>query len=80
MIDHSTPLQVQGRVGDRMTEMQARRLAAQARDGSPRTHTRTHRLTGELRAAAHSSAALVTRLRHVHVGPGPRIAAGDHPA
>jgi hypothetical protein len=78
MIDRSTPLQVQGRVGDRMIEMQARRLAAEARDGSPRTHTRTHWLTGELRAALHSSAALVARARHVHARPGPRLAAG-HP-
>jgi hypothetical protein len=76
MIDHSTPLQVRGRVDDRMNEMQARRLAAEARAGS----TRTNWLTGELRAAAHSSAALVTRLRHVHLRPGPRIAAGHHRA
>ena len=76
MIDHSTPLQVQGRVGDRMAEMRARRLAAEARAGS----TRTHWLTGELRAAAHSSAALMTRLRHVHLRPGPQIAVGHHRA
>ena len=76
MIDHSTPLQVQGRVSDRMTEMQARRLAAEARAGD----TRTHWLTGELRAAIHSSVALVTRLGHVHVRPGPRITAGHHRA
>ena len=76
MIDRSTPLQVQGRVGDRMTEMQARRLAAEARAGS----TRTHWLTGELREAVQSSTALVTRLRQVHVRPGPRIAAGHHRA
>jgi hypothetical protein len=76
MIDHSTPLQVRGRVDDRMTEMQARRLAAEAHAGS----TRTHWLTGELRTAIHSSAALVTRLRHVQVRPGPRIAVGHHRA
>ena len=76
MIDRSTPLQVQGRVGDRMAEMQAHRLAAEARAGS----TRTYWLTGELHAAVHSSAALVTRLRHVRVRLGPRIATGhQHP-
>jgi hypothetical protein len=77
MIDRSTPLQVQGRVGDRMAEVQAHRLAAEARAGSTRTH---HSLTGELRAAAHSSAALVTRLRHVHVRPASRLAAGQYRA
>jgi len=59
-----------------MVEVQARRLAAEARAGS----TPTHSLTGELRAAAHSSAVLWTRLRHVHVRPGPRLAAGQYRA
>jgi hypothetical protein len=76
MIDHSSPLQVQGRVGDRMTEVQARRLAAEARAGSRRTHS----LTAELRAAAHSGAALWTRLRHVRRQPAPRLAAGQYRA
>jgi hypothetical protein len=76
MIDHSTPLQVRGRVDDRMAEMEARRLAAEARAGS----TRTHWLTGELRAALHSTATVVTRLRHAHLRPGPRLAAGHHRA
>ena len=81
MIDRSTPLQVQGRVGDRMIEMQARRLAAEARAGSSRTHdTHTHWLAGELRAAVHASTALVTRLRQVHVHPANRVATGHHRA
>jgi hypothetical protein len=74
MFDHSTPLQVPGRVADRMTEMQARRLAAEARAGS----TRTHWLTGELRSAVHSSAALLARVRQVHVRPGPRLSSSHH--
>ena len=81
MIDRSTPLQVQGRVGDRMIEMQARRLAAEARAGSSRAHdSRTHRLTGELRAVVHTGAALVARLRHVHVHPANQVATGHHRA
>lgn len=76
MLDHSTPLQVPSRVADRMTEMQARRLAAEARAGS----TRSFWLTGELRSAIRSSAALAARLRHVHVRLGPRLSSGRHRA
>lgn len=76
MLDHSTPLQIPGRVADRMTEMQARQLAAEARAGS----TRTNGLTGELRAAIHAGAALVTRLRREHVRAIPRLASGRHRA
>ena len=76
MIDHSTPLQMSGRVADRMTEINARQLAREARAGS----TRTHWLTGELRTAVHSTTAVMARLRHVHVRPGPRLASGQHRA
>jgi hypothetical protein len=72
MLDHSTPLQIPGRVADRMTEMQARQLAAEARAGS----TPTHWLPGALRSAIHASTALVARLRHVHVRAIPRLASG----
>jgi len=76
MIDHYAPLLVPGRMADRMTEMQARRLASEARAGS----TRTHWLTGDLRAAVHSSGALMARLRHVHVRTGPRISSDQQRA
>jgi hypothetical protein len=75
-MDHSTPHMVAFHMADRMAEMQARRLAAEARAGSPRTYW----LTGEIRSAVNSSAALVARLRHVHVGPGPRLASGHDQA
>lgn len=76
MIDHSTPLQMSGRVADRMTEINARQLAREARAGS----TRTHWLTGELRTAVHSSVAIVTQVRHVHLRPGHRLTSGHHRA
>jgi hypothetical protein len=76
MFDHTAPLLVPSHMADRMTEAQARRLAKEARAGS----TRTLWLTGELRSAVHSTAALVTRLRHVPVRPGPRLATGHHRA
>ncbi len=69
MFQNYSPLLVPGRMADRTTEMQARRLAAEARAGS----TRTHWLTGGLRTALHSSTALVARIRHVQVQPGPRL-------
>ncbi|MFH0751446.1 MAG: hypothetical protein V2B17_06380 [Chloroflexota bacterium] len=72
MFDQSTPLQVPGRVADRMIEMQSRRLAAEARAGI----TRTHWLADELRSAIHSGAALLTRLRHLHVRLAPRLSPG----
>jgi len=72
MIDQSTPLQMSGRVADRMTEINARQLAREARAGS----TRTHWLTGELRTAVHSTTAVVAHLRNVHVRPGPRLSPG----
>jgi len=72
MFDHTAPLLVQSHMADRMTEAQARRLAREARAGS----TRTPWLTGGLRSAVFATAALVTRLGHVHVRPGPRLAAG----
>jgi hypothetical protein len=76
MLDHMSPLLVPGRMADRMTEAQARRLAAEVRAGSPRTPW----LTGEIHSAVHSSVALVARLRHVHVRPGPRLATGHQRA
>jgi hypothetical protein len=69
MFDHTAPLLVPGRMADRMAEAQARRLAAEARA----TSTRTFWLTGELRSAIHSSAAILARLRHADVRPGPRL-------
>ena len=76
MFDYTAPLLVPGRMADRMAEAQARRLAAEARAAS----TRTHGLAGELRSALRSSAAFVARLRHVRVRPGPRLATGRHRA
>ena len=69
MFDHSTPLQVPSRVADRITEMQARRLASEVRAGS----TRTHWLSGTVRTAVHSRFAILTRLRNVHLRSGPRL-------
>ena len=72
MFDYTAPLLVPGRMADRMAEAQARRLAAEARAASMRTHW----LTGELRSATSTSAALVARLRHVHVPLGSRLSPG----
>ena len=76
MFDHTAPLLVPGRMADRMAEMQARRLATEARAGNPRPLW----LTGELRSAVHLSTALLARLRHVRVGPGPRLASDQRRA
>lgn len=72
MLDRSTPLQVPGRVADRMTEMEARRLAAEVRSGS----TRTRWLTGPIRSAVHAGIAFAARLRRAAPRPGPRLVSG----
>jgi hypothetical protein len=71
MLDHSTPLQAQGRIDDRMTALGAHRLAAEARAGSARAGSPA----AGVRRAARLGWAFAARLRHASARPGPTLAA-----
>jgi hypothetical protein len=74
MLDYSTPLQTKGRIDDRMTALDAHRLAAEARAGSGHARSLTVRVQG----AARSGWAFAARLRHLHTQPARTLAARPH--
>lgn len=71
MIDHTTHLQVSGRIADRQVEARARRLAAEA---GGRDVERTHWLTDRLQTVRASGGTVLARIHGFRVRPGASIA------
>lgn len=71
MIDHTTHLQVQGRIADRQAEARARRLAAEAGDADVE---RTFWLTDRLQALRASSDTILSRVHRLRVRSGSALA------
>jgi hypothetical protein len=67
MIDHTTHLQVQGRIADRQAEVRARRLTAVAGDADEH---RTARLTEVVRSGLAGGGRVLARLRGTRVRRG----------
>jgi hypothetical protein len=71
MIDHTTHLQVSGRIADRQVEACARRLAAEA---GGRDVERTSWLTDRLQTVRTSSDAILARVHRLRVRPATTLA------
>jgi hypothetical protein len=67
MIDHTTHLQVQGRMADRQAEARARRLAAEAGDADVE---RTFWATDVIRSGLTGGGSVLARLRGIRVRRG----------
>ncbi len=67
MIDHTTHLQVPGRIADRQTEARARRLASEAGDNDEH---RTFWATDVIRSGLTGGGNVLARLRGIHVRRG----------
>lgn len=77
MIDHTTHLQVQGRIADRQAEARARRLAAEA------GHADEHRVfwaTDVIRSGLAGGGDVLARLRGLRVRRGSALSPARHRA
>lgn len=77
MIDHTTHLQVQGRIADRRAEARARRLAVEAGSGDVE---RTIWGTEVLRSGLAAGGTVLDRLRGLRLRRGPGLAPVRHRA
>jgi hypothetical protein len=76
MIDHTTHLQVSGRIADRQAEARARRLAAEAAPHG--SGERRSWLTNGIHAVAGSGSSALARVRRVSIRPRTTLTPARH--